>query len=250
MPPADRSEWRVSRVYDYHDRTVAVYTYDDAGRLLRMKHSDHTSIPGLERTTLFVFEYDEERAVSMRKTSPDGPEFDYESTFTYDAQGLMIREEQRGLTREWIIDTHFEADDRGRICCQTDTDAPDGGRNFIMSYNDAGDVERMFIYYPNAPMEQGWSTGTTHYEYELHPKPNFGIDALFTVEPLPYFGNAATWQRLLSAHNLTHMDGDLLWEYTYNEAGLPATVESFWPGSETAEPMLLRLEYVKMEISQ
>ena len=37
------------------------------------------------------------------------------------------------------------------------------------------------------------------------------------------------------------------WVYTYNEYGLPATIETKWNGIETLEPMLLRITYKKSD---
>ncbi len=37
------------------------------------------------------------------------------------------------------------------------------------------------------------------------------------------------------------------WVYTYNEEGLPLTIETIWGGIPTSEPMILTLTYQKIE---
>lgn len=246
--PNLRDSWRVSHAYDYHHRLAGTYIYDRQGRLLRMEHADHISIPGHVRTTLFEFEYENGRAITMCKTSPDEPQFDYIMSFVYDHAGRLTGTETRGIHRDWVITEQYGLDEKGRAYCMMvpPEETPDEqGRNRILSYDDRGDVKTLICHYSSWPYQEGWTTRTTHFAFDAHPKPNFGIDPLFPVEPLPYFGDEAGWQRQLSAHNMTYMDDDLLWEYTYNDMGFPATIQSHWVGCDPIEPLILRLEYVK-----
>ena len=99
------------------------------------------------------------------------------------------------------------------------------------------------------PIIGTYSVSTTHYEYDNNPKPNFGLDYLFSYTPLPQMGTTSVLQRGLSKNNMVSDAGNT-WIYTYNEYGLPATIETKWNGIETLKPMLLRITYKQIgEIS-
>jgi len=86
---------------------------------------------------------------------------------------------------------------------------------------------------------------TVYFEYDNNPKPNFGIDELI-FNPYPYSADKPEYQGMLSKNNMTDViGGSYRWIYTYNEEGLPATLETQWVGIETLEPMLLRITYKK-----
>lgn len=70
------------------------------------------------------------------------------------------------------------------------------------------------------------------YQYDQNPRPDFGMGKCFFVEPLPYFGTIASYERALSQNNMTHVHGEVNWEYTYNEIGLPTMINVIWPGVE------------------
>jgi hypothetical protein len=93
------------------------------------------------------------------------------------------------------------------------------------------------------------------YEYDDKPKPNFGLDYLFTFQPLPQqggIGDNANHKRLLSKNNITEaLSEGYKWIYTYNENGLPATIEIIWLDCATSEwecvPNVLRITYKQIK---
>ena len=82
-----------------------------------------------------------------------------------------------------------------------------------------------------------------YYEYDDKPKPNVGLDYLF-LQPIPGIGTETGFVRELSNNKLTkYVNSGTAWIYTYNEDGLPVTIETKWAGIETLEPILMRITY-------
>ena len=81
--------------------------------------------------------------------------------------------------------------------------------------------------------------------YGNNLKPDFGLDYLFIYDPLP-FHEEPEMERLLSKNNMIECVDGNKWIYTFNENGLPSTIEVKWKDIETEEPMLLKLSYKKI----
>jgi len=82
-----------------------------------------------------------------------------------------------------------------------------------------------------------------NFKYDNKKKPNFGLGKIFQIEPLPYFGDEALFEKNISENNMTtFLESGTQWIYEYNENNLPVTIETKWKDVET-EPIILRLEY-------
>lgn len=88
-----------------------------------------------------------------------------------------------------------------------------------------------------------------NYEYDNKLKPNFGMDYLFIYNPLPYT-EIAEFEGRLSKNNMTKaINENNSWIYTYNEYGLPETIETIWESIPTVNPMILRITYKQIEVN-
>ena len=84
------------------------------------------------------------------------------------------------------------------------------------------------------------------FKYGNKLKPDFGLDYLFNYDPLP-FSEEAEMERLLSKNNMIEYVDGSKWIYTFNENGLPSTIEVKWKDIETEEPMLLKITYKQIK---
>jgi hypothetical protein len=89
------------------------------------------------------------------------------------------------------------------------------------------------------------------FEYDNHPKPNFGVDGAFVWDgrfnPWPSVDiSVEQLARSLSHNNLTlcKMSG-VAYRYTYNDEGLPETVQTIRLGVESSQPMIQTLIYTR-----
>jgi hypothetical protein len=119
-------------------------------------------------------------------------------------------------------------------------------------YNDLGNIIEYIYIRPelNAfgdPIPGTIKRVVNTYEYDNMQKPNFGLDYLFVYNPFPYI-ETPDFEKNLSKNNITKATEDgYEWVYTYNENGLPETIETKWIGIETLEPMLLRMTYKQIK---
>ncbi len=118
-------------------------------------------------------------------------------------------------------------------------------------YNNSGNAIKYIYERPETdlignPIPETKITSTQEFNYDSHSRPNFNLEYLFIYEPLP-FREEADLQRQLSANNMTEFINGTKWIYTYNEYGLPSTIEVKWKGIETTLPMLLRIIYKEIE---
>ena len=98
------------------------------------------------------------------------------------------------------------------------------------------------------PIEGTTQRVVYNYEYDDKPQPNFGLDYLFAFQPLPQMGTETGYARELSNNNLTkYVNSGTTWSYTYNEHGLPETIETKWKDIETLEPMLMKITYKQIK---
>jgi hypothetical protein len=217
-----------------------------------MIHYDHTSIPGTTRSNDFKFAYvsDTEFKVEFRTSQVDMKIFDCDYCYKEDQATGSIELKTDLFNQGLILSEIFIIDDDGNI----NKEIGDGVLQFI--YDDNRNITGL----------RGWKDpgsvdlvkGTTEngqelvkynniYQYDKNPRPDFGMGKCFFVEPLPYFGTIASYERALSQNNMTHVHGEVNWEYSYNEIGLPTMINVIWPGVELLTPIVLQIEYIYIE---
>ena len=241
----------VSRIYDYNGNLTATYEYNDQWQILSMVHYDYNSIPGTVRSMTFRFSYisDTEFKVEKRTSQADMKIYDCDYYYMEDKATGNIELKSDLFNQGLVLSEIFIIDDDGNI------------------NKEIGEGALQFIYDDNRNLTglRGWKDpnmgdnviGETEYgldlveynniyQYDQNPRPNFGMGKCFFIEPRPYFGDFG-YERALSQNNMTHVHGEVNWEYTYNEIGLPTMINVIWPGVELLTPIVYKIEYVYIE---
>ena len=241
----------VSRIYDYNGNLTATYEYNDQWQILSMVHYDYNSIPGTVRSMTFRFSYisDTEFKVEKRTSQADMKIYDCDYYYMEDKATGNIELKTDLFNQGLVLSEIFIIDDDGNI----NKEIGEGALQFIYDYNrnltglrgwkdpDMGDNVIGETEYGLELVEYN-----NIYQYDQNPRPNFGMGKCFFIEPRPYFGDFG-YERALSQNNMTHVHGEVNWEYTYNEIGLPTMINVIWPGVELLTPIVYKIEYVYIE---
>lgn len=243
----NRDRFLVDKIYDYHNNLIAEYFYDNDNRLIKKIVTDN---PGVNRRWVDEFEYENNR-ISKIKHDDQTYNFDYDIIISYNSQGQLIRRET--YINELIVghlNFHYENDlvvsiySDNTLPFETDT----------IFYDNSGNVSKHIHIRPKLdiigqPIPGEYVVIEYNYEYDSNPRPNFGIDYLFIYNPLPYT-EIAEFERGLSINNMTKAINEKnTWIYTYNEYGLPETIETIWDDIPTVDPMILRITYKQIKVS-
>lgn len=245
-----RSEFVVAKIYNYRNSLLAEYIYDDNNRLTKKIVADTLIEPNgtIYRMWENEFEYRNGRVSKMKNyhryidnrtfAASKPQESRTETTFEYNSQGRLIKMNGELLNFRYengrVVGSLHENDQR--IISDT------------MVYDNSGNIIEHIRIVPELTVFGQPIPGTAkrtvrYYEYDDNLKPNFGLDYLFTFNPFPYT-EVPELIRVLSNNNMTRATEDgYAFVYSYNENGLPETIETKWLGIETTEPMLLRITY-------
>ena len=249
-----RSKFLVDKIFNYQNSLLAEYIYDDDNRLIKRIVKDTLIEPNgtIYRKWESEFQYTNGRVSKMKNynlyidkrtfATGEPQESRTETIFEYNSQGKLIKSNGELLNFRYengrIVGSLHENDQ----WIHSDT----------MVYNNSGNIIEHIRIVPELTMFGQPIPGTAvrtvrYYEYDNKPKPNFGLDYLFVFNPLPYT-EVPDLTRALSQNNMTKATEDgYAFIYTYNENGLPKTIETKWLGIETLEPMLLRITYRQIE---
>lgn len=247
-----REKFLVDKIYNYNNKLLAEYIYDVNNNLIRKVVADTLIEPN--RTIYRKWEneliYQNGRVSKIIYHSwyrdgdfGDYTESQYESdVFEYNSQGKLIKAGNSDFRYKdgYVVGTY---------------DYTWGSKNYKdeLVY-DSRNVKKRISKGPKLnnfgePIQGTMATDKRFYEYDNNPKPNFGLDYLFVYNPFPYTETTgAELMRNLSINNIMKAEAEgSTWVYTYNENGLPATIETKWIGITTLEPMLLRITYKEIE---
>ena len=246
-----RSKFIVDKIYDYHNILLAEYTYDNSNKLVKRIVADTLIEPHrtIFRKSTDEFEYKNGRVskiINATKVHENNGyvQFDYkiETSFEYSAQGKLIKRNGEALNFRY---------EKGRVVGYSHEND-----QWILSdtmvYDNSGNIIEHICIVPELtgygqPIPGTAKRTVRYYEYDDNSKPNFGLDYLFVYNPLPYT-EVPDLTRALSQNNMTTATEDgYAFIYTYNENGLPETIETKWLGIETLDPMRLRITYKQIE---
>ena len=239
------SPFLVDKIYDYHDRLLAEYVYSEEDQLIRRSAYDPVSYPGIKILDQ-VFSYTEERISHIEVINYTHPQFSHYILITYDDEGNIKRDEtyKDGGIMQGYNNYIYR---NGKIDHMADDS---GNENYFVGYNNTANAEQSKILMPDdgSVANEGFITIYRNFTYDTHPKPDFGMGKVFQVEPLPGFGTEAVFEKNISGNNMLEFVGGTRWIYTYNEDGLPETIETKWKDIEISEPILLKIKYRKRNI--
>ena len=245
-----REIFLVDKIYDYHNNLLADYIYDYNNKLIKriFTNISITSVRTDDTRMESVFEYENGRVskiIANTRTHTIFHEYGFEDTknyysevtFEYDLSGKLIKRNGQDLNFRY---------ENGRVVGRL-TDDPIYTDTIV--YDHSGNVIEHIYIVPELngfgePIQGTTERGVYSYEYDDNPKPNFGLDYLFLYQPLPGMGTATGYARELSCNNLTkYVNDGTTWIYTYNENGLPQTIESVWNNDRNPEWRLKRITY-------
>jgi hypothetical protein len=229
----------VDKIYDYNNRVIANYTYSADVKLLRIDYTD----PVNNTSSYYEFTYENTFVKSIQVVSNNYPQSNYQIRLFYNPQGRIIRDESwKNGTQVGYINYEYDANKR-----ISNLKRDNGDKNYFLSYDGEANIKQAKVNLQD-PYNGATSTQYRDFKYDTHQKPDFGLGYVFQVEPLPQFGTEAPLEKNISAHNMTEYSGSgTQWIYTYNDHNLPATIETKWKGINTDQPMLLRLQYKKVQ---
>ncbi|OFX80527.1 MAG: hypothetical protein A2266_09610 [Bacteroidetes bacterium RIFOXYA12_FULL_40_10] len=241
----------VDKIFDYNNNLVAVYSYDKENRLIKKSVTEHLGQQYQSEWAAYSDEFEYKSGLVSKIIHKDISynQFNYETHIFYNSLGKITKTEVH-------IDNHpisSRSDYRYTNGLLTGTIKYNYGSMVYMDsivYNNEGNVIK-YIYethdlnFVGQPIPDTKRVSVKEFEYDNHSRPNFNLDYLFIYEPLPFF-EEADLQRQLSANNMTRFIDGSSWSYTYNEYGLPATIEVKWKDIVTTTPMLLRIVYKKV----
>ena len=233
-------KYLVSKVYDYRHRLLAQYEYNDSNQLLRRSFTD----PETQNSSEYIFEYHNGRISKIIYSDFAFPQFNHNIVLKYNEAGRIVRDEtyQYGALQAF---TNYRYDPDGKIKSLVDEN---GLEYFTIDYKQTANAlqVRLMVKDGDGWIGNGYREVTKSFTYDDHPKPDFGLGQVFKIEPLPGFGTEATFEKNISRNNMTVIADGTTWIYTYNDHGLPATIETKWKDVIT-EPMMLRIEYMKAQ---
>lgn len=235
----------VDKIYNYENQLLAEYFYNESHQLVKRSVYDPVTYPGLIVTDN-EFEYENNRISNIRNIIYTHPDFSHNIILLYDSNGKIIGDETyqfgyRTGRRDYI----YQANGK------------------IKSFVSLGEIENFFVNYKNTDnaMEikvlvedgdgnvanrnttEGYREIYGNYIFDNKPKPDFGIADVFQFEPMPSYGEEAMFAKNISKNNLIESVGGTQWIHTYNENGLPATIEVKWKDIITEKPILFRIVY-------
>ena len=246
-----RDNFLVDKIYDYNNYLAAEYFYDIEYKLIKKSVPEHF---GYESSVWAgytdEFEYRDGLVSKIIHTDVSYNMANYETHLFYNTQRRLITKEVyiNGQLLSSKSDYYYE--DGLLVGSYGYTWGPHFYRDTIKYDNSKNVIEHVYtspeLDWFGQPIFGTFTIGRAYFEYDNNPKPNFGLDYLFIYEPLP-FNEEADLQRLLSKNNMVEFVGGSTWTHTYDDNGLPSTIEVKWKGIETLEPMLLRIAYKQKE---
>lgn len=247
-PMKHAKKFVVDKIYDSNHNLVAEYFYDNDNNLIKKSVTERLRQPEPPEWAAYTdeFEYQHGRVSKIIRKDVSYDEFNHETHVIYNDEGKIIRTEVYKEGQQLSSKSDYRYKDglligimNYRLGTMTYTDT--------ILYNRSGNVTKYIYETPEqtliGPILGTKKTHTETFVYDHHPKPNFNLDYLFIYDPLPFLSEAQL-QRLLSVNNMTEARGTQ-WKYTYNEHGLPATIEVKWKDGEST--MLLRITYKEIK---
>lgn len=234
------SQYLVDKIYNYNNQLVGDYIYDNNNRLIEINMYFYDTDNG--RRIDYEFKYQEDKVKTINYIEYQFPQANHTIELTYNSSNQIVKKET--FKSGNLIDTqYYKYYKDGKLKCLTDEN---GNDNYFFTYNKTENVIQVKWLYVDT-----WFGGDTiekyrNFLYDNRFKPNFRIDYLFFLEPLPGFGTRATLEKGISKNNMIeYVESGTKWIYTYNAHDLPETIETQWKNIETLEPMILKIEYKK-----
>lgn len=246
--PINETKFVVDKIYNYNNDLVVEYFYDNQNKLIKKYVTEHLGNDYQQGWASYSdeFEYQDGLVSKIIHKDISHDMFNYETYIYYNSDGKITKTEVFKNEQQVSSNSNYRYKD-GYL---TGTVKYNFGTMIYKDsiiYNNSENVVKYLYERPETdlggnPLPETKITTIQEFSYDNHLKPNFNLDYLFIYEPLP-FHELADLQRQLSTNNMTKFIDGTKWLYSYNEQGLPSTIEVEWKDIETTIPMLLRIEY-------
>ncbi|MDO9341273.1 MAG: hypothetical protein Q7T72_12200 [Bacteroidales bacterium] len=237
----DNSHFLVDKIYDYNNNLVGDYYYNEENKLMKIIFTD----PINDRRIDYEFEYKNNKVENIKYVEYNQPQFNHNIIIKYNQLGQIIKQEtyKNGTL---VGHQNYKYYSDGKLKCLSDDN---GNENYFITYNDSGNAIQVKWYYVDYWLNYGDTIEMyRNFKYDDYPKPNFGINYIFQIEPLPWFGTEALLEKNISANNMIeYLESGTKWKFTYNENNQPEMIETKWKDIETVDPMLLRIKYKEIK---
>lgn len=251
-PLKNEKKFVVDKIYDYNRNLVAEYFYDDKNKLIKKVVTEHLGHNYTSEWAAYSdeFEYENELVSKIIHKDISYNSFNYETHISYNSKSEIVKTAVHKNGQQISSNANYTYQDNHPIRTIQYTIGTTVYRDSII-YDDSKNVVKYLYEMPESdlfgdPIPDTKTTVVQEFRYDKHSRPNFNLDYLFIYDPLP-FHEEADLQRRLSSNNMNEFINGSKWTYTYNEFGLPATIEFKWNGAEPTVPMLLRLTYKEVE---
>lgn len=223
----------VSRYIDTVNYATAIFDYDSNNQLLSRNISGKMTEGNQVKDISYIdeFEYVNGKVSKVKVNDFTHFAFNHEFHFFYDNQNKLVRRETwMNNTMIAHINYHYE---NGLVTSTYDDNSLPFDFNTII-YNSLGNISQQTQIYPEndvigQPIPGQFIIRDLYYEYDNNPKPNFGLDYLFSYQPFPFLGNVIDLEMTLSNNNLTKaLFQEQTYNYTYNQYGLPKTIHDIY----------------------
>lgn len=234
---SENKKFLVSKVFDYQNRLLADYIYNDNNQLTKRIFTDPTT----GNSSDLMFSYTDNKVSQIEFIDHNYPNFNNNKFLFYDSSDRIVRSEifQNG---NMISHINYEYSSSGLI---THFYSDDGITYNFFEYDNHRNIITVTNFYFD-PFTGGNIEHISQFNYDYHRKPSFNLDYLFQIDLLPKMGSEAVFERNMSLNNLTFSENSgTRWSYTYNDSCLPVSILTEWEGIITDEPILLRLEYIE-----
>lgn len=252
IPAGNKKPFVVDKIYNYDNDLVAEYFYNNKNQLIKKHVTEHLGNNYQQGWASYSdeFEYHDGRVSKIIHKDISHNMFNYVTHIFYNSNGKIIKTEVYKDGVQISSKSNYRYKDNyltGTVKYNYGTMVY---RDSIV-YNNTGNVSKYIYENPEMnlfgePIPGTKKTTIQEFNYDTHSRPNFNLDYLFIYEPLPFL-EEANIQRQLSTNNMTEFIGGTKWVYTYNEHGIPSSIEVKWKDIETSLPKLLRIEYKEIE---
>jgi hypothetical protein len=246
------TKFLVDKIYNYNNDLIAEYFYDNENRLIKKYVTEHLGNNYQQEWASYSDEFEYQNGLVSKIIHKDISHnmFNYETNIFYNSNGKITRTEIYKNGQQISSNSNYRYTN-GNL---TGTIKYNLGAMFYkdsIMYNNSENVVKYLYERPETDLIGNPILGTKittiqEFSFDNHLRPNFNLNYLFIYEPLP-FRELADLQRQLSTNNMTEFIDGTKWLYSYNEQGIPSTIEVKWKDIETSMPMLLRIKYKEIE---
>ena len=217
-----RTDYLVESISWFDDSTNywnTVYEYDSLNHLIRriMTGKIFEAYSTRDYTIVSDYIYSDGKVSSI--ISSDSNNSTYTNNFYYDSYGRLVRADNTCFSyHKGRMDRIYYYNGDPKVYS-------------ALEYDAMGNIVLQTMHYPEYDDYGQQTTGKYltrkyNFDYGTGIRPDFGLDYLFCYEPIPGQGDGLPpIIRLLSPNCMTtYSAGPEIWEYEYNEQGLPITM--------------------------